>query len=67
MTVSQSEDQEVAQLVGAIWDVSDIRGVVVFCAECGPSPKQGAVGFACLSRSGLGGVLQSRAEISLET
>ena len=46
VTVAQSEDQEVAQLVGSIWDVSEISGVVMFGAECGPPSEEGAVGFA---------------------
>ena len=66
MSVSQAEDKEVAELVGAVWDISEINGVVVLVAEGRPEPEQGVVGLACLSGSGLGGVLQSRAEISLE-
>jgi hypothetical protein len=67
VAVAQSEDHEVAQLVGATRDVREIRGVAVLLAEGGPSAEEGIVGFACLSGSGLGGVLQSSAEISLET
>jgi hypothetical protein len=67
LSVAEAEDQEVAELVLAGRDVREVRGVVVFLAEGGPSPEDGVVGLACFPGCGLGGVLQSSAEVSLET
>ena len=66
MPIAESEDQEVAELVVAIRDVREIRGVVVFLAERGPVPEHGVVTLACFPGCGLGGLLQSSAEISRE-
>ena len=40
--------------------------MVVVLAEGDPPSEEGVVSFACLPGSGLGGVLQSKAEINLE-
>ncbi len=64
--IAQAEDREVAELVFAARDIREVRGVAVLLAEGCLTPEVGVICFACLAGVGMGGDLESSAEVSRE-
>ena len=66
MSVTESKDKEVGKFAFLRWDITEGSGVSVFLAEGGPDPEDLGLGPDAFGSGGSRGVLESKAEISLE-
>ena len=66
MAVAESEDEEIAELLLLCRDSTEVRGLAEFLAEGGPYSEDFGLAFDSFDGSGSSGVLQRKAEFSLE-